>query len=71
LGERAARNTAPVDPAIRTTHMSHGTFECVLFLHSPARARDFGGEGLAAQMMVHGQTDPPLGLERVGAACHL
>jgi hypothetical protein len=29
LGGRTALNAVPVDPAIRTTHMGHGIFECV------------------------------------------
>jgi hypothetical protein len=32
LGGRTALNAAPVDPAIRTTHMGHGIFECVLLI---------------------------------------
>jgi hypothetical protein len=30
LGGRTARNAAPVDLAIRTTHMGQGIIECVL-----------------------------------------
>jgi hypothetical protein len=30
LGGRTALNAVPVDPAIRTTYLGHGIFECVL-----------------------------------------
>jgi hypothetical protein len=32
VGERTALNAAPVDPAIRTTHMGYGIFECVVLI---------------------------------------
>jgi hypothetical protein len=34
LEGRTARNAAPVDPPIKTTHMGHGIVECVPFLVS-------------------------------------
>jgi hypothetical protein len=32
----------PVDPAIRTTHLGHGIFECVLFDRALIRQGHYG-----------------------------
>ena len=34
--------TVPVDPAIRTTHLGHGIFECVLFDRALIRQGQYG-----------------------------
>ena len=42
VGKRTALNAAPVDPAIRTTHMGHSIYECVFFDRDLIRGGHYG-----------------------------